>query len=91
MGQLSSSVRLRSGDSGSCRRRRLLRPGSEPLQVNIVSCMVTHTHTHIYRSQINTVKHCVHCVYDIRCLYIHIQSVRATFSLFSWWKPEIGR
>ncbi|XP_047196567.1 spermatogenesis-associated protein 13 isoform X2 [Hippoglossus stenolepis] len=36
MGQLSSSVRLRSGDSGSCRRRRLLRPGSEPLQVNIL-------------------------------------------------------
>nr|XP_057918902.1 spermatogenesis-associated protein 13 isoform X6 [Doryrhamphus excisus] len=31
----SSSVRLRSGD-GSCRRRRLLRPGSEPLQVNIL-------------------------------------------------------
>ncbi|TWW55212.1 hypothetical protein D4764_09G0002610 [Takifugu flavidus] len=31
----SSSVRLRSGGSGSCRRRRLLRPGSEPLQVNI--------------------------------------------------------
>ncbi|XP_072295958.1 uncharacterized protein arhgef9a isoform X4 [Eucyclogobius newberryi] len=29
----SSSVRLRSG---SCRRRRLLRPGSEPLQVNIL-------------------------------------------------------
>lgn len=37
MGQSSSSVRLRSADSGSCRRRRLLRPGSEPLQVNIVS------------------------------------------------------
>ncbi|XP_044060136.1 spermatogenesis-associated protein 13 isoform X6 [Siniperca chuatsi] len=36
MGQLSSSVRLRSGGSGSCRRRRLLRPGSEPLQVNIL-------------------------------------------------------
>ncbi|KAG7241773.1 hypothetical protein INR49_024743 [Caranx melampygus] len=36
MGQSSSSVRLRSGGSGSCRRRRLLRPGSEPLQVNIV-------------------------------------------------------
>ncbi|XP_024138780.1 spermatogenesis-associated protein 13 isoform X2 [Oryzias melastigma] len=36
MGQTSSSVRLRSGDSGSCRRRRLLRPGSEPLQVNIL-------------------------------------------------------
>ncbi|CAK6967727.1 spermatogenesis-associated protein 13 isoform X4 [Scomber scombrus] len=36
MGQSSSSVRLRSGDSGSCRRRRLLRPGSEPLQVNIL-------------------------------------------------------
>ncbi|XP_062249592.1 spermatogenesis-associated protein 13 isoform X2 [Platichthys flesus] len=36
MGQLSSSVRLRSGDSGSCRRRRLLRPGSEPLQVNML-------------------------------------------------------
>ncbi|XP_029917562.1 uncharacterized protein arhgef9a isoform X2 [Myripristis murdjan] len=35
MGQSSSSVRLRSGDSGSC-RRRLLRPGSEPLQVNIL-------------------------------------------------------
>eukprot|EP00064_Thunnus_orientalis_P011761 superscaffoldBa00001733_g11792 len=34
MGQ-TSSVRLRSGDSSSCRRRRLLRPGSEPLQVNI--------------------------------------------------------
>ncbi|XP_030001214.1 uncharacterized protein arhgef9a isoform X2 [Sphaeramia orbicularis] len=33
MGQSSSSVRLRSGDSGSCRRRRLLRPGSEPLQL----------------------------------------------------------
>uniref|UniRef100_A0A672JLU1 Rho guanine nucleotide exchange factor 9 n=1 Tax=Salarias fasciatus TaxID=181472 RepID=A0A672JLU1_SALFA len=32
----SSSVRLRSGGSGSCRRRRLLRPGSEPLQVNIL-------------------------------------------------------
>ncbi|XP_054647662.1 spermatogenesis-associated protein 13 isoform X5 [Dunckerocampus dactyliophorus] len=31
----SSSVRLRSG-GGSCRRRRLLRPGSEPLQVNIL-------------------------------------------------------
>ncbi|XP_046872937.1 uncharacterized protein LOC124464866 isoform X5 [Hypomesus transpacificus] len=31
----SSSVRLRTGDSGSC-RRRLLRPGSEPLQVNIL-------------------------------------------------------
>ncbi|XP_029367972.1 uncharacterized protein arhgef9a isoform X2 [Echeneis naucrates] len=36
LGQPSSSVRLRSGDSGSCRRRRLLRPGSEPLQVNIL-------------------------------------------------------
>uniref|UniRef100_A0A8C4NJ86 Rho guanine nucleotide exchange factor 9 n=1 Tax=Dicentrarchus labrax TaxID=13489 RepID=A0A8C4NJ86_DICLA len=36
MGQSSSSVRLRSGGSGSCRRRRLLRPGSEPLQVNIL-------------------------------------------------------
>ncbi|XP_040903447.1 spermatogenesis-associated protein 13-like isoform X3 [Toxotes jaculatrix] len=36
MGQSSSSVRLRSGDSGSCRRGRLLRPGSEPLQVNIL-------------------------------------------------------
>uniref|UniRef100_A0A3P9HJG9 Rho guanine nucleotide exchange factor 9 n=1 Tax=Oryzias latipes TaxID=8090 RepID=A0A3P9HJG9_ORYLA len=36
MGQTSSSVRLRSGGSGSCRRRRLLRPGSEPLQVNIL-------------------------------------------------------
>ncbi|XP_034740257.1 spermatogenesis-associated protein 13 isoform X6 [Etheostoma cragini] len=35
MGQSSSSVRLRSGGSGSC-RRRLLRPGSEPLQVNIL-------------------------------------------------------
>ncbi|XP_067454851.1 spermatogenesis-associated protein 13 isoform X4 [Thunnus thynnus] len=35
MGQ-TSSVRLRSGDSSSCRRRRLLRPGSEPLQVNIL-------------------------------------------------------
>ncbi|XP_068181258.1 spermatogenesis-associated protein 13-like isoform X5 [Antennarius striatus] len=35
MGQ-SSSVRLRSGDSGSCRRKRLLRPGSEPLQVNVL-------------------------------------------------------
>ncbi|KAM3612701.1 uncharacterized protein V6R79_012931 [Siganus canaliculatus] len=34
--QSSSSVRLRSGGSGSCRRRRLLRPGSEPLQVNIL-------------------------------------------------------
>ncbi|XP_034036789.1 rho guanine nucleotide exchange factor 9 isoform X1 [Thalassophryne amazonica] len=34
MGQ-SSSVRLRLGNSGSC-RRRLLRPGSEPLQVNIL-------------------------------------------------------
>ncbi|XP_028272695.1 uncharacterized protein arhgef9a isoform X3 [Parambassis ranga] len=33
MGQSSSSVRLRSGGSGSCRRRRLLRPGSEPLQL----------------------------------------------------------
>ncbi|XP_049442491.1 spermatogenesis-associated protein 13 isoform X4 [Epinephelus fuscoguttatus] len=32
----TSSVRLRSGGSGSCRRRRLLRPGSEPLQVNIL-------------------------------------------------------
>ncbi|XP_047441991.1 uncharacterized protein LOC125008684 isoform X2 [Mugil cephalus] len=32
----SSSVRLRPGGSGSCRRRRLLRPGSEPLQVNIL-------------------------------------------------------
>ncbi|XP_061783810.1 uncharacterized protein arhgef9a isoform X3 [Nerophis lumbriciformis] len=31
----SSSVRLRSG-GGSCRRKRLLRPGSEPLQVNIL-------------------------------------------------------
>ncbi|XP_055368170.1 uncharacterized protein LOC114864633 isoform X2 [Betta splendens] len=36
IGQSSSSVRLRPGDSGSCRRRRLLRPGSEPLQVNIL-------------------------------------------------------
>ncbi|KAE8286193.1 Rho guanine nucleotide exchange factor 9 [Larimichthys crocea] len=36
MGQSSSSVRLRSGGSGSCRRRRLLRPGSEPLQVNVL-------------------------------------------------------
>uniref|UniRef100_A0A3P8WKQ3 Rho guanine nucleotide exchange factor 9 n=1 Tax=Cynoglossus semilaevis TaxID=244447 RepID=A0A3P8WKQ3_CYNSE len=36
MGQSSSSVRLRSGGVGSCRRRRLLRPGSEPLQVNIL-------------------------------------------------------
>ncbi|XP_039670155.1 uncharacterized protein arhgef9a isoform X7 [Perca fluviatilis] len=36
MGQSSSSVRLRSGGSSSCRRRRLLRPGSEPLQVNIL-------------------------------------------------------
>ncbi|XP_061581754.1 spermatogenesis-associated protein 13-like isoform X6 [Cololabis saira] len=36
MGQSSSSVRLRSGGAGSCRRRRLLRPGSEPLQVNIL-------------------------------------------------------
>ncbi|XP_034545437.1 spermatogenesis-associated protein 13 isoform X2 [Notolabrus celidotus] len=36
IGQSSSSVRLRSGGSGSCRRRRLLRPGSEPLQVNIL-------------------------------------------------------
>ncbi|XP_041653073.1 uncharacterized protein LOC121516072 isoform X2 [Cheilinus undulatus] len=35
IGQSSSSVRLRSGGSGSC-RRRLLRPGSEPLQVNIL-------------------------------------------------------
>ncbi|KAM6953564.1 rho guanine nucleotide exchange factor 9-like isoform 2-T2 [Aplochiton taeniatus] len=34
-GQLSSSVRLRPGDSGSC-RRRLLRPGSGPLQVNVL-------------------------------------------------------
>ncbi|XP_039975036.1 spermatogenesis-associated protein 13 isoform X3 [Xiphias gladius] len=34
MGQSSSSVRLRSGDSR--RRKRLLRPGSEPLQVNIL-------------------------------------------------------
>ncbi|KAL7395860.1 hypothetical protein ABVT39_024533 [Epinephelus coioides] len=32
----TSSVRLRSGGSGSCRRRRLLRPGSEPLQVNVL-------------------------------------------------------
>ncbi|XP_075899477.1 uncharacterized protein LOC142899659 isoform X2 [Nelusetta ayraudi] len=32
----SSSVRLRSGGSSSCRRRRLLRPGSEPLQVNVL-------------------------------------------------------
>ncbi|XP_040031497.2 uncharacterized protein LOC120818463 isoform X8 [Gasterosteus aculeatus] len=31
----SSSVRLRPG-SGSCRRRRLLRAGSEPLQVNVL-------------------------------------------------------
>ncbi|XP_035982916.1 spermatogenesis-associated protein 13 isoform X5 [Fundulus heteroclitus] len=36
MGQSSSSVRLRSGGSTSCRRKRLLRPGSEPLQVNIL-------------------------------------------------------
>nr|XP_043896314.1 spermatogenesis-associated protein 13 isoform X6 [Solea senegalensis] len=36
MGQSASSVRLRSGGAGSCRRRRLLRPGSEPLQVNIL-------------------------------------------------------
>ncbi|XP_041846086.1 spermatogenesis-associated protein 13 isoform X2 [Melanotaenia boesemani] len=36
IGPSSSSVRLRSGGSGSCRRRRLLRPGSEPLQVNIL-------------------------------------------------------
>ncbi|XP_029702961.1 uncharacterized protein isoform X4 [Takifugu rubripes] len=36
MAPSSSSVRLRSGGSGSCRRRRLLRPGSEPLQVNIL-------------------------------------------------------
>lgn len=43
MGQSSSSVRLRSGGSGSCRRRRLLRPGSEPLQVNIVS-VILYTH-----------------------------------------------
>lgn len=35
MGQ-SSSVRLRSGGSASCKRKRLLRPGSEPLQVNIL-------------------------------------------------------
>ncbi|XP_030223793.1 spermatogenesis-associated protein 13 isoform X4 [Gadus morhua] len=34
-GQLSHSVRLRNGDTGSC-RRRLLRPGSGPLQVNIL-------------------------------------------------------
>ncbi|CAL8262821.1 unnamed protein product [Lota lota] len=34
-GQSSSSVRLRSGDTGSC-RRRLLRPGSGSLQVNIL-------------------------------------------------------
>lgn len=48
MGQSSSSVRLRSGGSGSCRRRRLLRPGSEPLQVNVVSrTHTTHKHTHI--------------------------------------------
>ncbi|XP_077465239.1 uncharacterized protein LOC144082182 isoform X3 [Stigmatopora argus] len=33
--QSSSSVRLRSGGS-SCRRKRLLRPGSEPLAVNIL-------------------------------------------------------
>ncbi|XP_049899052.1 spermatogenesis-associated protein 13 isoform X4 [Epinephelus moara] len=32
----TSSVRLRSGGSGSCSRRRLLRPGSEPLQVNVL-------------------------------------------------------
>ncbi|XP_062416742.1 uncharacterized protein LOC119210149 isoform X7 [Pungitius pungitius] len=32
----SSSVRLRPAGSGSCRRRRLLRPGSEPLQVNVL-------------------------------------------------------
>lgn len=45
----SSSVRLRSGGSGSCRRRRLLRPGSEPLQVNIVSHIhARNTHTHNY-------------------------------------------
>ncbi|XP_068570455.1 spermatogenesis-associated protein 13 isoform X2 [Cebidichthys violaceus] len=36
VGQSSSSVRLRSGGPGSCRRRRLLRPGSEPLQVNVL-------------------------------------------------------
>ncbi|KAM9376556.1 rho guanine nucleotide exchange factor 9 isoform 2-T2 [Pholidichthys leucotaenia] len=36
MGQSSSSVRLRPAGSGSCRRRRLLRPGSEPLQVNML-------------------------------------------------------
>ncbi|XP_034399110.1 spermatogenesis-associated protein 13 isoform X5 [Cyclopterus lumpus] len=36
VGQSSSTVRLRSGGSGSCRRRRLLRPGSEPLQVNVL-------------------------------------------------------
>ncbi|XP_038151933.1 uncharacterized protein LOC119790473 isoform X1 [Cyprinodon tularosa] len=36
MGQASSSVRLRSGGSTSCRRKRLLRPGSEPLQVNML-------------------------------------------------------
>ncbi|XP_056294964.1 spermatogenesis-associated protein 13 isoform X2 [Pseudoliparis swirei] len=37
VGQSSSSVRLRSsGGSGSCRRRRMLRPGSEPLQVNVL-------------------------------------------------------
>ncbi|XP_056456288.1 spermatogenesis-associated protein 13 isoform X2 [Gadus chalcogrammus] len=34
-GQSSHSVRLRNGDTGSC-RRRLLRPGSGPLQVNIL-------------------------------------------------------
>ncbi|KAK5609834.1 hypothetical protein CRENBAI_019004 [Crenichthys baileyi] len=39
MGQSSSSVRLRSGGSTSCRRKRLLRPGSEPLQVNIWQIM----------------------------------------------------
>ncbi|KAM8910484.1 uncharacterized protein arhgef9a isoform 4-T4 [Spinachia spinachia] len=32
----SSSVRLRPAGSGSCTRRRLLRPGSEPLQVNVL-------------------------------------------------------
>lgn len=54
IGQSSSSVRLRSGGSGSCRRRRLLRPGSEPLQVNIVSRSLILINTHVHK-QVNKV------------------------------------
>lgn len=63
MGQSSSSVRLRSGGSGSCRRRRLLRPGSEPLQVNVVSQTRTfiNTHTHI-NTDLSS-----HCFYPSFC------------------------